>query len=142
MELRRQGPTFTPSLTRRKSTFANSLPAGFHISLLRRCRSRTSCVSGVRLGSHDDNERSVLLIVDGTDAYWAMDDPFEHHRYVCLAILSACREALEELDESEIRSMMLSLPKLDVRRLLAEAHSIKTSIQASQKRAERNEDLY
>jgi hypothetical protein len=89
-----------------------------------------------------DPERHLLILGGWIDAYWAMDDPFEHHRYVCLAILSTCREALEELDESEIRSMMLSLPKLDVRRLLAEAHSIKTSIQASQERAEHNRDLY
>lgn len=46
-----------------------------------------------------------------------MPDPLDFHPYVCLAILTTCKESLEELDQSEVRSMLLSLPLMDVDRV-------------------------
>lgn len=37
--------------------------------------------------------------------------------YVCIAILTNCKDALEELDQSEAKSMLFSLPPLDVDRV-------------------------
>lgn len=37
--------------------------------------------------------------------------------YVCIAILTNCNDALEELDQSETKSMLFSLPPLDVDRV-------------------------
>lgn len=37
--------------------------------------------------------------------------------YVCIAILTHCKDALEELDQSEAKSMLFSLPPLDVDRV-------------------------
>jgi hypothetical protein len=57
----------------------------------------------------------VLLRV--WDVYFAVADPVDLHTYVGLAILTTCKEQLEELDQSEVRSMMLSLPNMDVDRV-------------------------
>lgn len=51
------------------------------------------------------------------DVYFAISDPLDFHPYVCLAILTTCKESLEELDQSEVRSMLLSLPTMDVDRV-------------------------
>lgn len=39
--------------------------------------------------------------------------------YVCIAILTNCKDALEELDQSEAKSMLFSLPPLDIDRVSA-----------------------
>ena len=52
-----------------------------------------------------------------TDVYFSVEDPVELHQYVCLAILTTCKETLEELDESEVRSFLLNLPRLDIDRV-------------------------
>ena len=54
-----------------------------------------------------------------SDTYFASPDPLDFHPYVCLAILTTCKESLEELDQSEVRSMLLSLPVMDVDRVCA-----------------------
>lgn len=51
------------------------------------------------------------------DVYFSIPDPLDLHQYVCLAILTTCKDALEELDQSEVRSMLLSLPPMDVERV-------------------------
>ena len=51
------------------------------------------------------------------DAYFASDDMFELHCYVCVAILGTCKETLEEMDAGEARIMLLDLPPLDVDRV-------------------------
>ncbi|ODN82099.1 hypothetical protein, variant 3 [Cryptococcus amylolentus CBS 6039] len=51
------------------------------------------------------------------DTYLAADDMFELHCYVCVSILSTCKETLEELDGSEARLVLLDLPPLDVDRV-------------------------
>ncbi|WFD01489.1 hypothetical protein MOBT1_000154 [Malassezia obtusa] len=52
-----------------------------------------------------------------TDTYFAVPDLLDLHLYVCLAILTNCKDALEELDRSETTGMLFSLPPLDVDRV-------------------------
>jgi hypothetical protein len=51
------------------------------------------------------------------DTYFAIPDPLDLHLYICIAILTNCKDALEELDQSEAKSMLFSLPPLDVDRV-------------------------
>lgn len=37
--------------------------------------------------------------------------------YVCIAVLTNCKDLLEELDQSEAKSMLFNLPPLDVDRV-------------------------
>jgi len=51
---------------------------------------------------------------------------FEWHNYVCLAVLRYCRDQLEELETSEIRTLLQQLPPIEnVNYLLSEARRIK-----------------
>ncbi|KAI9275031.1 rab-GTPase-TBC domain-containing protein [Helicostylum pulchrum] len=59
------------------------------------------------------------------DSYFAMADPLEFHPFVCLAILRNARENLEDLEQSEIRTMLLRLPFMDMRPIIAEAHNLR-----------------
>ncbi|KAI8091402.1 rab-GTPase-TBC domain-containing protein [Gilbertella persicaria] len=59
------------------------------------------------------------------DSYFAMPDPLEFHPFVCLAILRNARENLEDLEQSEIRTMLLRLPYMDMRPILAEAYNLR-----------------
>lgn len=58
------------------------------------------------------------------DTYFAMSDPIDFHPYVCLAILRNARENLEDLEQSEIRTMLLRLPYMEMRLIIAEAHNL------------------
>lgn len=51
------------------------------------------------------------------DTYFAVPDLLDLHVYVCLAILTNCKDALEEFDRSETTSMLFSLPPLDIDRV-------------------------
>ncbi|KAI8989555.1 rab-GTPase-TBC domain-containing protein [Pilobolus umbonatus] len=59
------------------------------------------------------------------DTYFAMPDPIDFHPYVCLAILRNARENLEDLEQSEIRTMLLRLPYMEMRLIIAEAHNLR-----------------
>ncbi|CAK9786139.1 hypothetical protein CC85DRAFT_291039 [Cutaneotrichosporon oleaginosum] len=63
------------------------------------------------------------------DSYFAAEDMFALHCYVCVAVLLTCKETLEELDGSEAKLMLLDLPPLDVDRvcgrLLQDAANLK-----------------
>ncbi|CDU23613.1 related to GYP1-cis-golgi GTPase-activating protein [Sporisorium scitamineum] len=67
------------------------------------------------------------------DTYFALPDFLDLHLYVCIAILTNCKDSLEELDRSETRSMLDSLPPLDVDRVINEAINIRLSHQRSQR---------
>lgn len=67
------------------------------------------------------------------DTYFALPDFMDLHLYVCIAILTNCKDSLEELDRSETRSMLDSLPPLDVDRIINEAINIRLSHQRSQR---------
>ncbi|SCV67458.1 BQ2448_5069 [Microbotryum intermedium] len=79
-------------------------------------------------------EMPIGMLMRVWDVYFSIQDPMEFHPFVCLAILTTCKDALEELDQSEVRSMMLSLPVMDVDRLVVEAHNLRLSYQHSQTR--------
>jgi len=53
------------------------------------------------------------------DTYFAVKDPLDLHLYVCISILINCQDVLEELDQSEIKSLLSNLPLLDVDRVSA-----------------------
>lgn len=46
-----------------------------------------------------------------------MPNPLDLHLYVCIAILTNYKDVLEELDQSEVKSMLYSLPPLDIDRV-------------------------
>jgi hypothetical protein len=71
---------------------------------------------------------SLMLDTINTDVYFSIPDPLDLHPYVCLAILTTCKDALEELDQSEVRSMLLSLPPMDVDRVSASSSSLSLSL--------------
>ncbi|CAG8536082.1 10200_t:CDS:2, partial [Ambispora gerdemannii] len=48
------------------------------------------------------------------DTYFSIPDPIEFHPYVCLAVLKHFKENLEELEQSEIRTLLLRLPSMDL----------------------------
>ncbi|ORY88159.1 rab-GTPase-TBC domain-domain-containing protein [Leucosporidium creatinivorum] len=85
-------------------------------------------------------EMQIGMLMRLWDVYFSTADPLDFHPYVCLAILTTCKESLEELDQSEVRSMLLSLPLMDVDRLVVEAHNLKLAYQHSQTRGERPAD--
>lgn len=70
------------------------------------------------------------------DTYFAMNDFLDLHLYVCIAILTNCKDSLEELDRSETKSMLYSLPPLDIDRVINEAINIRLSHQQSQRSEE------
>jgi len=51
------------------------------------------------------------------DTYFALPDFLDLHLYVCIAILTNCKDSLVEVDRSETRSMLDSLPPLDIDRV-------------------------
>ncbi|KAI9322541.1 rab-GTPase-TBC domain-containing protein [Dichotomocladium elegans] len=59
------------------------------------------------------------------DAYFAIPYFLDLHPFVCLAILLNARENLEDLEQSEIRTMLLRLPYMDIQRTLAEAYNLR-----------------
>ncbi|WFD35216.1 hypothetical protein MCUN1_002066 [Malassezia cuniculi] len=61
------------------------------------------------------------------DTYFAVPDLLDLHVYVCLAILTNCKDALEEFDRSETTSMLFSLPPLDIDRIISDAVNIRLS---------------
>jgi len=59
------------------------------------------------------------------DTYFALDEGFELHVYVCIAILQHYRETLEELEQSEIKTILARLPSIRVPEILQQAVNIK-----------------
>ncbi|KAJ2786103.1 hypothetical protein H4R18_000135 [Coemansia javaensis] len=64
------------------------------------------------------------------DVYFALPDFIDFHPFVCLAILRHLKDSLEDLEQSEIRSMLLRLPKLDIQRIVGQAFNIRSELQA------------
>ncbi|GAA5815803.1 hypothetical protein MFLAVUS_009318 [Mucor flavus] len=59
------------------------------------------------------------------DSYFAMTDPFAFHPFVCLSILLSAKEALEDLEQSEIRTMLFRLPLLNMEMVIADAYNFR-----------------
>ncbi|KAF9935545.1 hypothetical protein KVV02_003638 [Mortierella alpina] len=62
------------------------------------------------------------------DTYFAVPDWIELHPYFCLAVLKHLKENLEELEQSEIRTMLMRLPALDMDQIVNEAFNIRHEI--------------
>ncbi|KAG1314906.1 hypothetical protein G6F64_001086 [Rhizopus arrhizus] len=59
------------------------------------------------------------------DCYFAMSDPLSFHPFVCLSILLSVKEAVEDLEQSEIRTMLHRLPLLNMEMIIADAYNFK-----------------
>ncbi|KAI8969661.1 rab-GTPase-TBC domain-containing protein [Pilobolus umbonatus] len=59
------------------------------------------------------------------DCYFSIHDPFQFHPFVCLSILLSAREELEDLEQSEIRTMLLRLPALNMDMIIADAYDLR-----------------
>eukprot|EP00053_Salpingoeca_punica_P006000 m.57834 g.57834 ORF g.57834 m.57834 type:complete len:276 (+) comp13490_c0_seq1:2-829(+) len=59
------------------------------------------------------------------DTYFAMDDGFDLHLYVCLAVLDKCKEDLEELEHHDLVQFLKNLPRLDMNQIIVNAENIK-----------------
>lgn len=58
----------------------------------------------------------------------------ELHVYVCIALLKSCAEALEVLEQSEIRTLLQQLPPVeDVEAILKEASRVKEQVVLAEK---------
>lgn len=66
------------------------------------------------------------------DTYFAVPDLLDLHLYVCIAILTNSKDALEDLDRSETMSMLSALPPLDVDRIISDAVNIRLSLENDQ----------
>ncbi|KAI8364256.1 rab-GTPase-TBC domain-containing protein [Blakeslea trispora] len=66
------------------------------------------------------------------DTYFAIPDPFQFHPFVCLSILQSAKEALEDLEQSEIRTLLLRLPLLNMEMIIADAYNFKHEAMARQ----------
>ncbi|OBZ90046.1 TBC1 domain family member 15 [Choanephora cucurbitarum] len=73
------------------------------------------------------------------DTYFAIPDPFHFHPFVCLSILQSAKEALEDLEQSEIRTLLLRLPLLNMEMIIADAYNFKHEAMARQ--VSENDDL-
>ncbi|KAG0249358.1 hypothetical protein BG011_009379 [Mortierella polycephala] len=62
------------------------------------------------------------------DTYFAMPDWIELHPFFCLAVLKHLKENLEELEQSEIRTMLMRLPTLDMDQVINEAFNLRHEI--------------
>ncbi|KAJ3203466.1 hypothetical protein HDU82_006562 [Entophlyctis luteolus] len=62
------------------------------------------------------------------DTYLCAPDGFELHVYVCLAILSALKENLEELEQSEIHGVLLRLPNMDMDNIINQAMTLRDEV--------------
>ncbi|KAI9786466.1 MAG: Protein required for Brome mosaic virus replication [Geoglossum umbratile] len=54
--------------------------------------------------------------------------PADWHPFVCLALLRACKDALEELELSEIRTLLTRLPKINMDAILREAGKMRKEL--------------
>lgn len=66
------------------------------------------------------------------DVYFACDDAdaiAEMHVGVCLALLRACRDALEELEASEIRMVLTQIPPVDMGQMVQQGQTLRRELQ-------------
>ncbi|KAH6560900.1 hypothetical protein BASA50_006244 [Batrachochytrium salamandrivorans] len=62
------------------------------------------------------------------DTYFSITDGLSLHVFVCLAMLSHVKDNLEELEQSEIHSLLLRLPALDMDKIISHAFRIKYEV--------------
>ena len=93
------------------------------------------------VGKHNDSIKARLW-----DVYFSFPPPEdgppcgpgeEIHVYVCIALLKSCADALEVLEQSEIRTLLQQLPPLDdVEGILKEAKRLKEKALLAEKEEE------
>ncbi|KAI9239665.1 MAG: rab-GTPase-TBC domain-containing protein [Podila humilis] len=66
------------------------------------------------------------------DTYFSDPDWIELHPFFCLAVLKHLKESLEELEQSEIRTMLMRLPTLDMDQIVNEAFNLRHEIRERQ----------
>lgn len=60
------------------------------------------------------------------DTYFSLrEGMFDLHRFVCLAVLVYLKESLEDMEQSEIRTLLMRLPPLDVDRIINDAFNLR-----------------
>ena len=75
------------------------------------------------------------IAIDGVDGPRGPGE--ELHIYVCIALLKSCADALEVLEQSEIRTLLQQLPPVeDVEGILKEAKRIKEKVMLVEKEEE------
>mmetsp|Transcript_22431 Transcript_22431/g.44486 ORF Transcript_22431/g.44486 Transcript_22431/m.44486 type:complete len:298 (-) Transcript_22431:135-1028(-) len=62
------------------------------------------------------------------DTYFASEEGWDLHIYVCLAILRNCAEDLMELEYSELLLYLNSLPSIDMNQIIMHAYSIRGEV--------------
>ncbi|KAG0000241.1 hypothetical protein BGZ80_005316 [Entomortierella chlamydospora] len=62
------------------------------------------------------------------DTYFAVPDWIELHPYFCLAVLKHLKEGMEELEQSEIRTILMRLPNLEMDQIVNEAFNLRHEI--------------
>ncbi|KAI9504125.1 hypothetical protein GGI25_001325 [Coemansia spiralis] len=75
-------------------------------------------------------ELPTACVLSLWDVYFSLPDFIDFHPFVCLAILRHLKDSLEDLEQSEIRSMLLRLPKMNISRIVSQAYNIRSEIQA------------
>ncbi|KAJ1961964.1 hypothetical protein GGI12_002943 [Dipsacomyces acuminosporus] len=75
-------------------------------------------------------ELPIQSVLQLWDVYFALPDFVAFHPFVCLAILKHLKDSLEDLEQSEIRSMLLRLPKMNISQIVNQANNIRSEIQA------------
>ncbi|KAF9948117.1 hypothetical protein BGZ65_008296 [Modicella reniformis] len=64
------------------------------------------------------------------DTYFAIPEGgwMDLHPFACLAILKQLKEGFEDLEQSEIRTMMMRLPQMDMDQIINEAFNLRHEI--------------
>ena len=85
---------------------------------------RTSAIQGAETG--------MFILIELTpgvlrlwDTYFSCPEGLNLHVYVCLSILNYLKDELEELEQSEIHSVLSRLPLLDMDKIIIEAFRLK-----------------
>jgi TBC1 domain family member 2 len=66
------------------------------------------------------------------DTYFSAQDGIQMHVFVCLAILRNLEPHFAELEQSEIRALLLKLPQLDMDQIISQAYDIKDEVMERQ----------
>ncbi|KAH0538210.1 hypothetical protein FGG08_005179 [Glutinoglossum americanum] len=77
-----------------------------------------------------EDEAPPRLVLPGNVNSGAVEayTPADWHPFVCLALLRACKDALEELELSEIRTLLTRLPRINMDAILREAGKMRKEL--------------
>ena len=75
-------------------------------------------------------ELPLACILRLLDTYFTNENFLDLHMYVCLAILEISKETLMELEYSEIKGYLSSLPELDMHRVIIQAINLREEIKS------------